>query len=269
MGVAAASYDEEMAIKSVFLAGAAYCPESQLIGWNCSVCASMLGSFSTAGVFYASSTDGQAFVGYCPKMNAVVASIRGTASLEDWIDDLEASHDYPITAPSWLPQDIKIHRGFYSVYHELDTEGLTDVFVRTIQQHNGATILIVGHSLGGAVATMLAADMAANHGITADKVYTFGQPRVGNEAFSNWYKQTIPGHIRVTHHRDVVPHLPLKLMHYYHVATEVYYAAEDYTPGGYTVCNGSGEDDKCADDFVGDSVSDHLNYLGTKISRLC
>jgi hypothetical protein len=65
MGVAAASYDEEMAIKSVFLAGAAYCPESQLIGWNCSVCASMLGSFSTAGVFYASSTDGQAYVCVC------------------------------------------------------------------------------------------------------------------------------------------------------------------------------------------------------------
>jgi hypothetical protein len=269
LGVAAASYSEDTAIKSVYLAGAAYCPETQLIGWNCTVCESVMGEFHTTGVFHASATDGQAYVGYCPKLNAVVASIRGTESLANWIENLELSHAFPVTAPSWMPQDIKIHKGFYSVYQDLTSVGMTDTMVNTIKAHPNATILIVGHSLGGAIATMMASDLAANHNIVADDVYTFGQPRVGNEAFAMWYRSTIDGHYRVTHYKDIVPHLPLKMMKYYHVATEVWYTTETYAPGGYTVCDGSGEDPKCADDEWGDSIDDHLCYMGMKISRLC
>jgi hypothetical protein len=37
---------------------------------------------------------------------------------------------------------------------------------------------------------------------------TFGQPRVGNAAFASYFAEYVPKTIRVTHERDIVPHLP-------------------------------------------------------------
>ena len=38
----------------------------------------------------------------------------------------------------------------------------------------------------------------------------------------------------------------------------------------YTVCDGSGEDQKCSDSlWLPDSISDHLTYLNITISRMC
>lgn len=40
------------------------------------------------------------------------------------------------------------------------------------------------------------------------QVITFGQPRVGNEAFASQYSKLVPNTIRVTNGHDIVPHLP-------------------------------------------------------------
>ena len=40
------------------------------------------------------------------------------------------------------------------------------------------------------------------------QVMTFGQPRVGNAAFSSYYGKLVPNTIRVTNDHDIVPHLP-------------------------------------------------------------
>jgi hypothetical protein len=37
---------------------------------------------------------------------------------------------------------------------------------------------------------------------------TFGQPRVGNAAFASYFAKYVPNTIRMTHQRDIVPHLP-------------------------------------------------------------
>ena len=55
---------------------------------------------------------------------------------------------------------------------------------------------------------------------------TFGQPRVGNRAFSVYYNEYVPLTIRVTHEHDIVPHLPpyypFSGKTYHHFATEVF-----------------------------------------------
>ena len=51
-----------------------------------------------------------------------------------------------------------------------------------------------------------------HYGIKNVQVTTFGQPRIGNEAFATYYTQYVPNTIRVTHEHDMVPHLPP----YYH-----------------------------------------------------
>ena len=47
--------------------------------------------------------------------------------------------------------------------------------------------MVTGYSLGGALATIAAADIKINiKPSNRVRVITFGQPRVGNEDFSNW-----------------------------------------------------------------------------------
>ena len=57
-------------------------------------------------------------------------------------------------------------------------------------------LLLVGHSLGGALAQLAAHDIAtagAKQGLTVSVgCYTFGAPRVGNHAFANEYNKLVP-----------------------------------------------------------------------------
>ena len=55
---------------------------------------------------------------------------------------------------------------------------------------------------------------------TVDTYYTFGQPRVGNVAYADYFKSILPEY-RVVHYADIVPHLPLEAMGFHHVPTEV------------------------------------------------
>lgn len=51
---------------------------------------------------------------------------------------------------------------------------------------------------------------------------------------------------RLVHHRDPVPHLPLEAWGYHHPPTEVFYTEDQ---SSYQVCNSSGEDDTCSNQF--------------------
>jgi predicted lipase len=56
----------------------------------------------------------------------------------------------------------------------------------------GMRVLLTGHSLGGALATLAAHDLATHCGLTNCQVYTFGAPRPGNRAFRREYDQLVP-----------------------------------------------------------------------------
>ena len=79
---------------------------------------------------------------------------------------------------------------------------------------------MTGHSLGGALCTLLAADLGAsvksgsrNFTVTA---INFGSPRVGNRAFVAMYNDLVPDSVRVVNGDDLVPTLPA-LLGYRHV----------------------------------------------------
>ena len=69
--------------------------------------------------------------------------------------------------------------------------GLYDCTQRRIRELAGQfgsqpTVYITGHSLGGAIATIIAGRLIKDQVADANrlKLYTFGSPRVGNPAFS-------------------------------------------------------------------------------------
>merc|ERR1712014_236113 len=89
---------------------------------------------------------------------------------------------------------------------------------------------MAGHSLGGALATFASWDARAIKNITVKSVYTFGAPRVGNDAFAWNYvhvaqKQGIhPPQWRIVHSKDITPRVPANFAGFAHQPQEVYFA---------------------------------------------
>lgn len=81
-------------------------------------------------------------------------------------------------------------------------------------------IVVTGHSLGAAIATLAAAQLR-NSGYTV-ALYNFGSPRVGGTKISSYITNQPGGNYRVTHWNDPVPKLPLLTMGYVHISPEYY-----------------------------------------------
>ncbi|GMI86517.1 Oil body lipase 1 [Hibiscus trionum] len=104
---------------------------------------------------------------------------------------------------------------------------------RLLEEHKNAKFIVTGHSLGGALAIMFPIVLAI-HGETElieklFRVYTFGQPRVGDRRLKKFMEahldQPVPKYFRVVYCNDVVPRLPYddKTFLYKHFGLCLYY----------------------------------------------
>jgi pimeloyl-ACP methyl ester carboxylesterase len=132
----------------------------------------------------------------------------GSASWRDWLTNSS------VRKTEWHA-GVKVHEGFMEAFRSVAGEVMTRV-------SGAASVIITGHSLGGALAT-LCADACADMGVDVEAVYTFGSPRVGNGAFARQYNDDL-GHVtyRVVNARDPVPKVPWMLGTYRHVDTLAY-----------------------------------------------
>ncbi|KAK6036141.1 triacylglycerol lipase [Cooperia oncophora] len=77
---------------------------------------------------------------------------------------------------------------------------------------NTENFWVTGHSLGGSVASLAASFLVGSRLANSSevKLVTFGQPRTGDISFrSSQQSGTLEYSFRVTHWRDIVPHIPL------------------------------------------------------------
>jgi len=150
--------------------------------------------------------------------NDVVIAIRGTEGIWEWIHDAEfLTVKCPFLTGSGCTDD-----GFTAIYKSLRV-GVTATSTSVVNAlaalpFNQATnsLTICGHSLGGALATMLALDVAANTNFKNPIVYTYASPRTGDPAFVSTYNQVVTNASRIANRVDLVPKLPLPPM-YEHV----------------------------------------------------
>lgn len=130
----------------------------------------------------------------------------GTASLTDMLTDAK------IRKQAWSTG--KVHRGFLNAWRSV-----VDQIENRVPY--GARLIIYGHSLGGALATLCAAELEPHYDIEA--VYTFGSPRVGNGAFAEDYDLHLASRtFRIVNAGDPVPHVPFVFGTYRHVRREHY-----------------------------------------------
>lgn len=144
-------------------------------------------------------SDTQAFITHNDQI--VLISIRGTWEPADMLRDADARQ---VPHQDGLGQ---AHRGFHEAFVSTKTfiQDYIDAFYTGEQ-----TILVVGHSLGGAIA-LLAAEWIRRLKTKPDVVlYTFGAPRAGDEAFVR-HAQDLTHH-RLVNHNDPVPGVPATWM---------------------------------------------------------
>jgi predicted lipase len=109
--------------------------------------------------------------------------------------------------------------GFYSTLHtgpDNTQPRALDALRAVLADTSITSLRITGHSLGSAVATLLAMDVAGN-AVFTPRVYTFASPRVGDKVFAGTYDGLIPDSWRIDNLHDIVPLLPPLLAGYAHV----------------------------------------------------
>jgi hypothetical protein len=148
--------------------------------------------------------------------NDVVVAIRGTDGIWEWIHDAEF-----LTVPCPFPGGAgQTEDGFTALYKSLRiavdpasttvTNALkTPPPTLNFQQPIGS-VTIIGHSLGGALATLLALDVASNTNFKDPIVFTYASPRTGDAQFANTYDQVVPNTSRITNRLDIVPKVPFQ-----------------------------------------------------------
>jgi len=173
-------------------------------------------------------------VGGAPK-TAVVA-LRGTATKMEWWDDFH----WDLVPFTQIPGGGKVARGFCDIY---DTFGT----MTPGQQHStpapatfaadvaraatedppaevdpgGLPIVVTGHSLGGALATLLVADLTANTPLKP-QAWTFASPNVGDASFAARYGALSTVSWRIYNQVDVVPYFPVDVFDNYQPVTAGY-----------------------------------------------
>lgn len=133
--------------------------------------------------------------------------------------------------------------------------------------HPSFGVVVTGHSLGGAVATIAAAylrQQPASAPTTVDLI-TYGSPRVGNNAFAGFVTAQPGAEFRVTHLDDPVPKLPPIEFGYRHTSPEYWLSTggattTDYGVADVKVCQGSA-DLGCNAGTPGLNAEAHLYYF--------
>ncbi|KAI0071575.1 alpha/beta-hydrolase [Panus rudis PR-1116 ss-1] len=163
----------------------------------------------------------------------------------------------------------RVHEGFQK------TQGRTaDLVLSTVQSALASTkynrVLVTGHSLGAAVATLDAHMLKMNLPSTVEiNAVLFGLPRVGNEAFASMTDASFPTFSRITNQDDPVPIVPPRFLGYQHPSGEIHITSVDKDSGKATLvaCSGQ-ENENCAEgnSALDGSIANHLGPYFNDIS---
>ncbi|KAK4935205.1 hypothetical protein LTR10_023705 [Elasticomyces elasticus] len=245
--------------------GAAYCPGNNDASTSAAITCSAgncplvqaAGAQSIVEFENIGAGDAQGFVALDHTNQLVVISFRGSVSIDNWTANLDA------VMTSWsICSGCDAYAGFLDSWNSVKSlaQGAVDGAMSTYPSYS---IVSTGHSLGGALATLAAADLR-NSGYDI-ALYTYGSPMVGNLALATFITSQLGGNYRVTHANDIVPKLPSYALTFAHVSPEYWITA----PTGDTVTANviqvsTGEIDLQGDEGqLGGTVTDHLWYFNS------
>lgn len=140
-----------------------------------------------------------------PKLNILM--FRGTQRQLEWLENILAIQENYVHPVNGTVIG-KVHSGIYDFYQTHLAAAVKEA-VQSLDPQQ--PLVIAGHSLGAALATFAALDLALILPKLQPKiqVYTYAGPRLGNKAFVEAHSQLLPNHYRITNLADMIPMLPL------------------------------------------------------------
>lgn len=240
------NFDWSTGNTSVRLSGMTYCDSSTYLTNNYTD--TYVDTFEPTYQIYNKHYDVNGFIGVRHSDETIYVVFRGTQSTKDWIDDFKI-HKIDYVNPS-----CQVHRGFYDAEQSVIDDAIEEV-ERLQFSYPSYRIVVTGHSLGAALATLAAVDLI-EYGFNS-YLFNYGCPRLFDDNCAEFVSNTITDRVRVTHCKDIVPHVPPPAMGYTHISGEWY---EDEN-GTLKSCEGY-EDETCADQWKITNADDHMWYLG-------
>lgn len=159
------------------------------------------------GDFYSSGLVTQFYI--ASNADQVIVAVRGTESTPDWIADANAKlvpfPEGPVDPADPNKALTHVHRGFYDAF--LFVKGKIDQYIVDHGCSN-KEFIVTGHSMGGAVATLVAAYLKEKKKSKV-MLYTYGSPRVGDRTFAQYFNPGYLWHHRIVNGGDVVTLVPM------------------------------------------------------------
>lgn len=143
--------------------------------------------------------------------NKIIITFQGSNSSIDWTKVNFKFWKKIIPYNNTNPK-IKVHAGFISAY-----KSVRDEVLKLVSAYDKPEIWCFGHSLGAAMATLVALDVQYNFPGKTIKAVVSGSPRVGSKRFSESYNRRVPDTIRIVNGNDPVTRLPPPLFNYRHI----------------------------------------------------
>jgi hypothetical protein len=198
---------------------------------------------------------------------AIIISFRGT---QGFIQLLTESTEAVFQKKITFITGGQVSEYFFNGFNDVWTKGMKDDISTLKNKYPDYDLWVTGHSLGGAMASLAAATVVKTGMLPASKVYlyTFGQPRTGDKVFAQAHDALGMTQYRVTHHRDLVAHVPPEGFEgYWHHEAEVWYTNGMKMGDSFIECDNNDESSNCSDsELFTLSIDDHLHYFERDVS---
>jgi hypothetical protein len=248
------NYKNEIGLRATYLSAVTYCPQDSVLDWSCYWC-SKIPNFNLIQTFWDNFTSTFCYFGQMDNNGEYILAFEGSQDTQDLMIDLNFSK----LVPYKRHPTAKVHSGFWTAYTSVRNE-----IYGLINSHTIGSISVVGHSLGGALATIASLDLVEELELNSVKMISLGAPRVGNLDYSKLYLDSVSDFFRLTHARDPIVHLPYRLMGFTHIGNEIFYPDNTLD---YIECT-EGENPRCANSVAKDPLNftDHGYYMNIKVS---
>lgn len=183
-----------------------------------------------------STVDFKTFVFYDSSVNEVVVSFRGSAFPKNLDQDFQFAFS-SLSISGLSCSGCQVHSGFQGLWNAISSP-VTSAVRSALSANPGSSLTVTGHSLGAAIGALASTSFAAQ-GLNPS-VWTLGEPRSGNAAWSNLVNGFISPskYNRITYRNDGVPQIPPTVLGYQHHGTELW---ESGTTQATTYNCGTGE----------------------------
>jgi hypothetical protein len=245
-------------------AGAAYCSQDQLVNWSCANCNGYAAGGSEITYFSDADTNSAGYLAINKNQKLIILGYRGTDDITNWILNIQIKFaNAGLPAPN---QNANVHTGFNKITNAL-LPASESRLVAALAKYPDYKVVLTGHSLGGAIATLTGYRLAEKGTIPYNKIniITYGQPRVGDPQFASYLNSKPWTATRVTAYADLVAISPGIGMGYGHNQYNMH-----INKSGQTVkCSIYQEDNNCISDHWFPSIDAHFTYWDQRMNSKC